>query len=77
MHASPYSGPGNVVIDSFAECVYVWLDHGDLASVERAAGGQEPVTMHLPVDSSEFSGAGSAEEFAERHPIALLADFLF
>jgi Zn-finger nucleic acid-binding protein len=77
MEAHPYYGPGNVMIDSCAECGYVWLDHGELSSVERAAGGREPVNMHLPVDTAEFSGSNPTEECAPRHPIALLADFLF
>ena len=77
LETHPYYGPGNVVIDSCAECGYVWLDHGELASVERAAGGRGPSSMSLPIDTAEFSGASPAEESAERHPIALLADFLF
>ena len=77
METHPYYGPGNVVIDSCAECGYVWLDHGELASVERAAGNREAVTMHLPIDTAEFSSASPAEELVRRHPIALLADFLF
>ncbi len=77
MEAHPYYGPGNVVIDSCAECGNVWLDHGELSSVERSAGGREPANMHLPIDTAEFSGLAPAEDLAERHPIALLADFLF
>ncbi len=77
MEAHPYYGPGNVVIDSCDDCGYVWLDHGELSRVERAAGGREPVSMNLPVDTAEFSSVSPAQESTERHPIALLADFLF
>ncbi|GEM_PF-2293393 len=44
-HAHPYYGPGNVVIDSCAECGYIWLDHGELSSVERSAGVREPANI--------------------------------
>jgi len=43
--AHPYYGPGNVVIDSCAECGYVRLDHAELSSVERSAGGREPANI--------------------------------
>lgn len=33
--------------------------------------------MNLPVDTAEFFGVSPVEELAARHPIALLADFLF
>ena len=77
MEAHPYYGPGNIVIDSCAECGYVWLDHGELCRVERSAGGRVPVNMNLPVDMEKISWSSPPEEFAERSPIALLADFLF
>ncbi len=38
METHPYYGPGNVVIDSCAPCGCVWLDHGELLALERAAG---------------------------------------
>ncbi len=42
MSAHPYYGPGNIVIDSCAECRYVWLDHGELSEAERAADDRRP-----------------------------------
>jgi len=42
METHPYYGPGNVVIDSCSGCGYVWLDHGELATLEHAAGRSEP-----------------------------------
>jgi Zn-finger nucleic acid-binding protein len=77
MEAHPYYGPGNIVIDSCSECGYVWLDHGELSRVERSTGGREPATIHLPVDFSGYSGSSQQQDIAERHPIAILADFLF
>ncbi len=36
MDVHPYYGPGNVVIDSCIRCHLVWLDHGEIAAIERA-----------------------------------------
>lgn len=52
MEVHPYYGPGNVVIDSCHRCEYIWLDHGELRSVEMAAGGTEPKLQPLHVNSS-------------------------
>ena len=41
MEVHPYYGPGNTVIDSCSACQFIWLDHAELSSIERAAGGQE------------------------------------
>lgn len=38
MEVHPYYGPGRVVIDSCRPCGLVWLDHGELAAIERAPG---------------------------------------
>ncbi len=38
MDTAPYLGPGNVVIDTCGECTIVWLDHGELAVIERHPG---------------------------------------
>lgn len=35
MDVYPYCGPGNVVIDTCSQCTLVWLDHGELAKIER------------------------------------------
>ena len=34
----PYYGPGNVVIDTCGKCCHIWLDHGELALIEKAPG---------------------------------------
>jgi Zn-finger nucleic acid-binding protein len=38
MEVHPYYGPGNAVIDSCSRCRVVWLDHGEMAVIERAPG---------------------------------------
>jgi len=38
MDVHPYYGPGNVVIDSCIRCHLIWLDHGEIAAIERAPG---------------------------------------
>lgn len=40
MEVHPYYGPGNVVIDSCRPCRLIWLDHGEMASIERAPGSR-------------------------------------
>ena len=40
MEVHPYYGPGNVVIDSCCRCRMVWLDHGEIAAIERAPGAR-------------------------------------
>jgi Zn-finger nucleic acid-binding protein len=38
MDVHPYYGPGAVVLDSCARCTLIWLDHGEIAAIERAPG---------------------------------------
>lgn len=38
MECHVYYGPGNVAIDSCSECLIVWLDEGELTSIEQAPG---------------------------------------
>ena len=38
MEVHPYHGPGNVVVDSCSDCHLVWLDHGEIARIERSPG---------------------------------------
>lgn len=42
MEVHPYHGPGNVVVDTCAVCRLIWLDHGELAAIERAPGQRKP-----------------------------------
>ena len=44
MESHPYHGPGNVAIDTCSKCHLIWLDHGELASIERAPGLRRPRT---------------------------------
>ncbi|MEQ9407366.1 MAG: zf-TFIIB domain-containing protein [Fuerstiella sp.] len=84
MEVHPYYGPGNIVMDSCARCQYVWLDHGELRTVERAEGGREPQPLPLQVNADgdvtvipppETGQAGAADP--ERSPLSVLADLLF
>ena len=50
MEVHPYYGPGNVVIDSCHRCEYIWLDHSELRSIERAEGGREPALKPFHVN---------------------------
>ncbi len=50
MEVHPYYGPGNIVMDSCSVCQYVWLDHGELRTVEQAEGGREPELMPLQLN---------------------------
>ena len=38
MEVHPYYGPGNTVIDSCSDCRVVWLDAGELSTIEQAPG---------------------------------------
>ncbi len=38
MDVHPYYGPGNVVIDSCCRCGLIWLDCGEMATIEVAPG---------------------------------------
>ena len=41
MDCHAYYGPGNTVIDSCDRCNLVWLDVGELLTIERAAGQRQ------------------------------------
>ncbi|MCA9082744.1 MAG: zf-TFIIB domain-containing protein [Planctomycetaceae bacterium] len=51
MEAHPYYGPGNVVMDSCHKCHLIWLDHGELRTLERAEGGREPELLPVFINS--------------------------
>ncbi len=83
MEVHPYFGPGNVVIDSCGSCGYLWLDHGELARLERAADGRavastwpQMAVMDVSVPAAE---APSTElQFGDsENPLARFADWLF
>jgi Zn-finger nucleic acid-binding protein len=85
MEVHPYYGPGNIVIDSCSGCQYIWLDHGELRTVERAEGGKEPELLPIHVDengeltiipppqTASPRGIHNSEDCA----ISKLADFIF
>ncbi|MEZ6128260.1 MAG: zf-TFIIB domain-containing protein [Planctomycetaceae bacterium] len=84
MEVHPYYGPGNIVIDSCGQCQYVWLDHGELRTVERAEGGREPEALPMHINSKgEVTFIPPAPTTApsghqrEDNPLVALADLLF
>jgi len=83
MEVHPYYGPGNVVIDSCHQCHFIWLDHGELARIERSAGGREvaPSAMHVNSQGELTTIAQPARPpqvaAQQESPLAVLADLLF
>lgn len=54
LEVHPYYGAGRAVIDSCASCSLVWIDHGELAGLERSPG------RRTPPDLAEMCDADSA-----------------
>ena len=85
MEVHPYYGPGNIVIDSCFSCQYIWLDHGELRTVERAGGGAEPRPMPIHVnDDGELtvvppppSASPAGLRSGEASPLSQIADLIF
>ena len=83
MEVHPYYGPGNIVVDSCAECGYIWLDHGEITRVEQASALRptNPVTWSGDVRTTadRLYGDASADSQEEAHdnPLRSLADLLF
>lgn len=80
MEVHPYYGPGNVVIDSCSSCQYVWLDHGELRSVERAEGGAEPELSPMYVnEDGEITIVPEPQHGrrAAKSPLQIIADAFF
>lgn len=83
MDVHPYYGPGNIVIDTCAQCGFMWLDHGELTRVEHAA----PLRSSLACASSDsqrrIAGQDSLEadmpmaDPTKDSPFRILADLLF
>ncbi|MCP4170166.1 MAG: hypothetical protein GY758_05250 [Fuerstiella sp.] len=84
MEVHPYYGPGNIVMDSCPQCQYVWLDHGELCTVEQAEGGRQPEVMPLylndgggvtiiPTPIPQSSDGNDQSD----SPLLVIADLLF
>jgi len=83
MEVHPYYGPGNIVIDSCSRCFYVWLDHGELRTIERADGGQPRTDVPVYVNGEgevvivpESSDAPVVPS-VRKHPLQTLAEIWF
>ena len=82
MEVHPYYGPGNIVIDSCFSCQYIWLDHGELRTVERAGGGTESAPLPLHVDDDGDltvvpPAPSRGSYYREDSPISQIADLIF
>lgn len=82
MDVHPYYGPGNIVVDTCADCGLIWLDHGELTRVERTSCGRSrsPVRENFgAVDSEqEFRTTSSFEcDTEQRSLLQAIADLLF
>ena len=84
MEVHPYYGPGNIVIDSCSLCQYIWLDHGEVRTVEQVEGGREPEPLPLHInDDGEVTIIPPPPETAGRSiyrrnsPLAIIADAIF
>lgn len=77
MEVHPYYGPGNIVIDSCSRCLLIWLDHGELACVERARGGREPMAVSAPSPTEIATAGDRGTPLRDDHPLELLASLLF
>lgn len=63
MEVHPYYGAGRAVIDSCAVCRLVWIDHGELAGLERSPGRRTDSAIMETIDadsvpSRKVSGVG-------------------
>lgn len=83
METHPYYGPGNIVIDSCTACNFIWLDHGELTSVEQASAPRAAASFAwTPTAQTEAEKRYSVstppeKEKAKVSPIERLADLLF
>ena len=82
MEVHPYYGPGNIVVDTCAECGLIWLDHGELTRVEQASliRSLSSAWGDLEIaDTGRQPGTISSCEAEStcRSPLHVLADLLF
>ena len=84
MEVHPYYGPGNIVIDSCSRCFYVWLDHGELQSIERAEGSAPRTDVPVYVNGEgevvivpEAVSATEPQTPPREHPLQTLAEIWF
>ena len=70
MEVHPYYGSGRAVIDSCAACRLVWIDHGELAGLERSPGRRTPPDL---VETCEADSAPLPEASAAGHLLFMAA----
>ncbi len=72
METHPYHGPGSVAIDTCSSCHLIWLDHGEIASIERAPGQRRVPTSSYGSSSSPSS---SDEKKSDKKQVDLITLF--
>jgi len=82
MDVHPYYGPGNIVVDTCADCGLMWLDHGELTRVEQATPAQTPfsvwnASVSPGTEPQSRTNGPDESEAASRSPLQFLADLLF
>lgn len=84
MDAHPYYGPGQVLIDTCADCGFVWLDHGELKRIEDASSTRTAnsvaASMHARSDDPgqfDVSQSSESQDKARTHWMLELANLLF
>jgi Zn-finger nucleic acid-binding protein len=78
MTTDPYSGPGNVVIDSCAACDLIWLDFGEMRQIVDAPGGDRGSRERIAVEGEYVSPTALPVEDtpATQNPLQFLFDLL-
>jgi Zn-finger nucleic acid-binding protein len=83
MDVHPYYGPGNIVIDTCAQCGLMWLDHGELTRVEQSAARRFSLADTSSAWPASAPGGHSSStdlpdaDPTKDSPLRILAELLF
>ena len=79
MHAHPYHGPGNSVINSCVSCQLTWLDHGELGTIIRAPGqrGNDTTARESDLIRSKFNQQAMQGHYGSRIVIGTVLHDMF
>ena len=53
METHPYAGPGNIVIDTCANCYVIWLDYGEINSIINAPGRDRGQPWYIKISDED------------------------
>jgi Zn-finger nucleic acid-binding protein len=62
MSTHPYLGPGAIVIDTCSTCRLIWLDYGELKTVENAPGKDRGIGWRSPEDVTKRDHQGNLDK---------------